>query len=562
MKIDSKTLAAPLPRPARVALMATSALVAASGAMAQTGYSGNGTGAQLRLRNDYFGYGLSVGPRVAYSDNIDLANDGAKDGEVAAGVYTSASAIYTTKRFTGVMSGNLDLSYLVDQGKLVANQDAGAAGTATLVDNLFYFDLAGSTSRRLAGENARFSQNSNAARSQRVNVHDFSLSPYLNRRFVNGSAAELRYRFSQVFIGDGGNAFAQNFNSDSRSHEVIADFNSGSAFDRVQVGVNAFGAKTKESGNASVGDFEFRQGSIMSDVQFALSDQFALSGAVGYDDIETTSTNAFINDQTVSGVFWRAGFRARPGRRTDIRLEYGERFGNDFIDAAIRYNISNKLSFTANAGRSYSTRARAATNQYEALQRRTLDFVQALKEGEAGDAQGLISEMTRGLRGGFDAQTIGVGVSNDASASLGADFGRTTLSATARYFDTNYGFRATNGFGGELFATRQLSRRGTLFGGAFLRNIDTTIDTTLCTTSPGLYGIDTTVPAFDPVAACAQLTAQDGKSNTIGGRIGLSYRIYQNVSAYGELARTQRLSKNPLLEYDENTATVGLQVDF
>jgi hypothetical protein len=300
----------------------------------------------------------------------------------------------------------------------------------------------------------------------------------------------------------------------------------------------------------------------MSDIQFALSDQFALSGAVGYDDIETKSTNSFINDQSVSGVFWRAGFRARPGRRTDIRLEYGERFGDDFIDAAIRYNISNKLSFNASAARSYSTRARAATNQYEALQRRTLDFVQGLREGEAGDAQGLINEMARSWRGGFDAQTIGVGVSNDASAGLGADFGRTTLSATARYFDTNYGFRSTEGFGAELFATRQLSRRGTAYAGAFLRNVDSSVDTTLCVTSPGLYGIDTNVPAFDPVAACAQLSTRDGKSNTFGGRIGLSYRIYQNVSAYGELSRTQRTSKNPLLEYDENTATMGLQVDF
>lgn len=552
----------PLPRMARAALLATSALVAATGALAQSaGYSA--PGAQLRLRNDYFGYGLAVGPRISYSDNINLNDSGARDGEVSAGIFTSGSAIYTTKRFTAVASGALDVSFLVDQGELVASQDVGAAGTATLVDNLLYFDLAASTTRRLAGENARFSQNLNAARDQRVNVHDFSLSPYLNRRFGDGSAAELRYRFSQVFIGDNNNnVFAQNFNRRSQTHEAVADYNSGSAFDRIQIGLNAYGSQTRESGSAFIGDFEYRQASVMSDAQFAVSDNFALSGAVGYDDIETKSTNAFLSDPSVSGVFWRAGFRARPGRRTDIRLEYGERFGDDFIDADMRYAITNKLAFSLNAARTYQTRARGSATQYEALQRRTLDFVQALREGQAGDAEGLISQMTRSERGGIDAQTIGVGVSNDASASLFGDFGQTSFSATARYYDTNYGFRSTEGFGAEINAQRQMSRRGAVFGGVFLRNIDTTIDVSQCQTSPSLYGIDPTAAGFDPVVACASLTAREGRSNTLGGRLGLAYRIYENVSAYGEIARTQRISKNPLLEYSENTATVGLQVDF
>jgi uncharacterized protein (PEP-CTERM system associated) len=553
----------PLPRRAKAALLATSAATAVLGAAALAQEQNTGPQAQLRFRNDYFGYGLSVGPRVTYSDNINLASSGNKDSEVAASVAANGSAIYSTNRVTAIIDGSLDVSYLIDQASLVANQDVGGLGTVTIADNLLYFDVAGSTSRQLAGENARFSRNINAGRAQRVNVHNLAFSPYLNRRFDNGSAAELRYRISQVFIGDNNNGFAQAFNNDSRTQEAIASYQTGERFDRLEIGLTAYGNKTREFGSPVIQDFEFEQATGLAEMQFALTERFALTGAVGYDEVSTDAPPQFIPADRLSGVFWRAGFRARPGRRTDVSLEYGQRYDDDFINADIRYDLSNRLNFSASASRSFRTRAQAVTTNFEALQRRTLDFVEQLRQGEVGNAEGIIDALTRSNRQGFSAQNIGFGVANEASARLSALLGSSsTASLYGFYDDTDFGFRQITTYGGGVGVQHQLSRRLSAFGDLFYRYVDSTADLTSCVADPRLFGFDVTLPGFDPMTACDTLIGFEGVTNTVGGRVGASYRLARNVSAFGEYSHTQRFSENALLEFGENAVTLGLSVDF
>ncbi len=553
----------PLPRRAKAVLLATSAAAAVLGAAALAQEQDTGPQAQLRFRNDYFGYGLSVGPRVTYSDNINLSSGANKDSEVAGSIATNGSAIYSTNRLTAIIDGSLDVSYLVDQGRLVASQDVGGVGTVTIADNLLYFDVAGSTSRQLAGENARFSRNINAGRAQRVNVHNIAFSPYLNRRFDNGSAAELRYRVSQVFIGDNNNAFGQAFNNDSRTQEAIATYQTGERFDRVEIGLTAYGNKTREFGSSAIQDFEFEQATGLAELQFAVSERFALTGAVGYDEVGTDAPPQFIPADRLSGFFWRAGFRARPGRRTDVRLEYGQRYDDDFINADVRYDLSNRLNFSASASRSFRTRAQAVNTNYEALQRRTLDFVERLRQGESGDAEGIINALTRSNRQGFSAQNIGFGIANEANARLSALLGSSsTASLYGFYSDTDFGFRQITTYGGGAGVQHQLSRRLSAFGDLFYRYVDSTADLTSCLADPRLFGFDVTLPVFDPVAACDSLVAFEGVTNTVGGRVGASYRLARNVSGFGEYSHTQRFSQNPLLEFGENTVTLGVQVDF
>ncbi len=554
----------PLPRRAKAALLATAACVAvigAANALAQE--QDTGPQAQLRFRNDYFGYGLSVGPRATYTDNINLSSDPNKEDEVATSIAGNGSAIWSTNRVAAIIDGSLDVSYLIDSGDLVASQDVGAVGTITLADNLFYIDAGGSSSRQLAGENARFSRNINAGRDQRVDVHNLAVSPYLNHRFDNGSAAELRYRISQVFIGDNPGGIGGNFNSDSRTQEAIASYQTGERFDRVQLGLTAFGNKTREYGSSVIEEFDYEQATGLAEAQFALTERFALSGAVGYDEVDTTAPPQFIPADQLTGVFWRAGFRARPGRRTDIRLEYGRRYDDDFIDADVSYALSNRINFSANASRSFRTRAQAVTTQYEALQRRTLDFVERLRQGEAGDAEGIIDALTRSNRQRFSAQNIGFGIANEASARLSALFGtRSTANLYGFYSDTDFSFRQITTYGGGLGATHQLSRRISAFGDLFYRYVDSDIELASCLVDPRLFGLDVNFPGFDPAIECADLIAQNGVTNTVGGRVGASYRLARNASVFGEYSHTERFSENPLLEYGENTFTAGLQVEF
>ncbi|MFN0025396.1 MAG: hypothetical protein ACKVS5_16010 [Parvularculaceae bacterium] len=553
----------PLPRRIKAVLLASCAAAAAAGAIANAQEQDVGPQAQLKFRNDYFGYGLSVGPRVTYTDNINLSADINKEDEIAVSVATNGSAIWSTNRITAIIDGSLDVSYLVDQGELVASQDVGAVGTITLADNLFYVDLAGSTSRQLAGENARFSRNINAGRAQRINVHNLSLSPYFNRRFNDGSAVEVRYRINQVLIDNTETAFGTSFNNDSRTQEAIATYQTGERFDRVEFGLTAYGNKTREYGSSAIQDFDFEQATGVGDIQFEVSDRFALTGAIGYDEVRSNAPPQFIPADRLSGLFWRAGFRARPGRRTDVRLEYGERYDDDFINADIRYAISNRVSFSASANRSFRTRAQAVSTQYEALQRRTLDFVERLREGETGDAAGIIDALTRSNATRVSAQNIGFGIANEADARFTALLGtRSSASLYGFYSDTDFGFRAITTYGGGIGVQHQLSRRLSAFGDLFYRYVDSTADLTSCLSDPRLFGFDITAPAFDPMAACDSLVSFEGITNTVGGRIGASYRLYRNVTAFGEYSHTERFSQNPFLEYGENTFTAGMQLEF
>ncbi|MGE0408147.1 MAG: hypothetical protein AB7P23_02665 [Amphiplicatus sp.] len=519
----------------------------------------------LRLKSDYFGYAASVSPRVGYTDNIDLAPDGLKEGSFNFSTLFSGAAIYSTPRVTGIMNGDLDLSYLTEGSDFAVNQNVGAAATATVADNLFYVDLAGSTSRQLLGENARFSQNINAARRQRANVHTISASPYLFHEFADESSAQLRYRYSRAFIDDsraGANPFRSDFLNDSQTQELVAVYDSGSAFDRLRFTGTAYGSKTVEDGSVIFPRLESRQKFVSGEMQFALSSHFALSGAVGYDDIDTDVAVAFFDDDALSGFFWRAGFYATPGPRTTLRVEYGRRYDDDFVDASLSYEISKRFTLRAGAGQSFETRAQTYNARFFENERATLDFADRLREGEALSPEGVIAAANRFDDLGIYAQSTGIGVGKRAYAQLQGAWERTELYASAYYDNVDYGFRETKMLTASVNAERRLSRRLSAYGGLFYRRSETTLDQAVCLTSPFLFGFDVNEPLFDPVDACLDYAFENGLTNTIGGRVGASYRLYENVSAFGEFAHTNRFADSALLEYGENAGIIGVTLEF
>lgn len=538
--------------------------VLAGAAMAQIGEPS----APLKFQTEYIGYAASVSPRVTFTDNINLDSDGSKESEVILSTLFTGGAIVSTPRVTALVLGDLDFSYLVDQGDFVVNQNIGAASTFTLADNWLYIDASGQTSRQLLGDNARFSGNVNAARRQRANVHSFTASPYIYHRMPDQSAVELRYRYSQVFINDenaNANLFGGDFLNDSTSHEVIASYESGGLFDRVRFRTVAYGNKTEETGSDLLPVFEYEQGSILTEGQVALSRSFFLSGAVGYDDVDTESAAAqFFSDDTLSGVFWRAGFTAEPGRRSRVRIEYGERYGDDFIDADLFYELSSRLLFTAGATREFRTRAQGVNAQFRGAQTQTLDFADRLREGQELSPRGVIEAANSFANtiGGRSAQTAGVSVSDNAFAALSAVYDRTQLTLSANYADDDFGFRGIESFSASLRARHRLSRQINAYGGVDFRRADTSVDTDACEANPFLFGLNPSEPMFDPVADCAAVAANNGETDTIVGRVGLAYQLYENVSIFGEYSHTERFSEVDMLEYGENAVTAGLTLDF
>lgn len=541
--------------------LATAAGLFAGEAVAQT----SAPTAPLKMRSSFLGYSASVSPRVAYSDNLNLARDDLKNDDVILSTLFTGGAIVSNNRITAILSGNLDFSYFTDRTDFVVNQKVGGAATATIAENLFFFDLAASSSRQLVGDNARFSANINAGRNQRANVHSYSASPYFYRKFSNLSTAELRYRFSQVFIDDS-NAVANlaggNLLNDSDTQEALASFDTGGMFDRVKLTLSAYGNDTNEHGSNVIPSFDYRQGSLTGEGEFALNSKFSLTGAAGYDDVNTDAPAGIFDDNALSGVFWRAGFSAKPGRRTHIKLEYGERYDDNFIDADVSYLVSRNVTFSGGAGRSFRTRAEAVSDQFRRLQRSTLDFADRLREGETLSPDAVIQAATRFSGGGLNAQTVGIGVSDTAFAQLAGVFDELEVTARARYEDSDFGFRTIESFTGKLDVRKRLSRRAMAYADVFYRRVDSTFDPATCNQNPSLFGFDISDPLFNPATSCANLAANDGRTNTVGGTVGASRQIYKNVSAFGEYSHTERFSKNALLEYGENVVVAGVTLSF
>ena len=537
----------------------------ASAAVAQVGIPSNDV--PLKLKSDYFGYAASVTARAGYSSNINLARDGLEEDEYSVSSGFSLGAIFSKPAVTGVFLGDLDLSYLTEQDEFVVNQDIGVASTFTGVDNWLYLDVAGSTSRQLLGDNARFSGNINAGRGQRANVHQLSVSPYIHHETSDDSAVSLRYRFSKVFVDDSDadvNPFDGDLFNDSRTHEASATYETGNLFPRMRFRTSVYGSETVEEGSDIFDRFEYRQGSVFTEAQFALSRKLSLSGAVGYDEIETDGAAAiFFDDDDLSGVFWRAGIIAQPGRGSSVRLEYGERYGDDFVDASVYYELSRRFAFTAGASRTFQTRAEANNVFFRGVSRQVLEFADRLREGGELSPRGVIDAANR-FAGGFadSRQTLGIGTSNSAYAALTGNYDRTQVNLSGFYSDTNFGFRDNTSYGLSVGANRQLSRRLTAYGDVTWRHTDTTVDQATCEATPQFFGLDPADPLFDPIADCLTVVNNNGVTNTLIGSIGASLRLYENVSAFAEYSRAERFSENALIEYSENSVIAGVKLDF
>ncbi|MBY0422056.1 MAG: hypothetical protein K2Q06_07105, partial [Parvularculaceae bacterium] len=419
------------------------------------------------------------------------------------------------------------------------------------------------------GENARFSANMFGARGQQVNVHTYSISPHLFRRFADGSRAGLRYRFSQAYFGDrraDANPTSGDLLNNSSTQEASASYQSAELFERLRFVASAYANRTIEDGSTFSPRFEYEQASGQLSAEYAITDRFALSGAAGYDKVDTsaTATAGLFDDDKLSGAFWRAGFTARPGRKTYLRAEYGRRYGKEFVSGEFTYNLSDRLQFQAGADRRFETRAQTVGSQFAGLQQDTLEFVDRLREGKNLDVRQLIDSANRysRLRDGIGAQSAGLGAFDSAYAGVRGKWGRTEIGGTASYEKADFGFRRVDSWGGQLDVSRQLSRRLTAYGSAFYRHVDTEFDPALCVTSPFLFGFDVRAPLFNPTTACQDYAIQNGRTDTIGGRVGAKYRVYENLSLFGEYTRTNRLGEFSVLEYKENSFLAGAQLDF
>jgi len=521
-------------------------------------------------------YVLKVSPRVTWSDNVELAPEGFEEQDALASVYMSGGALVDRVRFKGLVNGSIEVGSYINPPEVggkalydrtVFSPNVVAGGTAKLVDNLFYFDLAASAREQALDETTRSSGGTSLAGNQRLaNSYAVSVSPYLFRRLGGEATIEARYRYVAVAVDDDQSVDGiDNFLNDSSSHELIAEYSSGRLFDRVGFSVRAMANRTEETGSEVLPEVDFRQASLSGDLRYAMNRKLSLVGTVGYDDVDTNGTSPF-DDDDLSGTFWKAGVAVKPGRRSEASLELGERYGGTWVDAAASWRYSSRLQFRLSAYNRLMTTAQAQAQRFSVLQDETLSYAEELRQLGNLTSENILARVLEYNEGLSDLtrQQAGLSRSSGVYADLIAQAPRTSVVLRTGFDQSDFGFEEIDTWSISGLLNHRLSRRLDAYARANYQDASAEIGGTLEDCLAALrQNPDNAGMTPDMLQAICE--SGDGlglDTRTLILAAGLDYLLFRDLNAFAALSRSQRFADSESNEYVENSVTVGLSYDF
>ncbi len=530
----------------------------------------------LELRTDFIGYALSASPQVTYTDNVLLDSGTNPQEDAIASLILNGGVFVNRPHFTGLVSGDVrfggylnpatDNAGVEQYDQFRVDKNVTGAGTIKFIDNLLFLDLGLAAQQQALGQNAAIADRQGAANEQRAEALSYSVSPYLYSKFSNEGSAEARYRFTRVTVDDADKVSGvENYLNDSDTSEVLLSYDSGKMMDRLRFSLNAYGNDTKESGSDILPEVDYSQAAVYTDLRYPLNRRISLTGTLGYDDINTNGSAYFV-DSEISGAFWKAGLLLKPGHRTQIQVELGERYGGTWVESEGEYRLSSRLMVRSHISRTFQTRAQGISNSFSALQSQTLSYIDDLRQNTdltaneiAGRAVTFNSNLTDLNRG-----RSGLAASDNATLSVIGRNARTQYTISGGYDKSDFGFQETESLFIGTRVERRLSRRTTVYGRLSARRAETTVsqsflDCTLAlSTDPAFAGLT----QAEITAICQNPASFIDKATTIDAALGGRYRLGDNVSAFLQINRTDRNSQNNNLDYTQNAVTVGVTYDF
>lgn len=267
--------------------------------------------------------------RETYSDNVNLAPSGQERSDFVSEVMPGFNLNGKGRR------SQFNIDYAAD----AVNYARGAAGTnvqnalnatghVELKDDLLFLDTHATISDMSASPFGPQASNSIYATNNRTEVRSYSISPYLRKRLQNYADVEARYAHDGVSSDNG--AFAT-YNNDRFSLSA----NSGAAF--TKVGWSTIYVRNQSTySDLSSTNSDYANASL----RYLLSEQFALTGSVGYERYGYNYTT-----EEPKGASWSVGFAWQPTPRSSLSASGGQRFyGNAYSLNGVlrnRYTVWN-----------------------------------------------------------------------------------------------------------------------------------------------------------------------------------------------------------------------------
>ncbi len=267
---------------------------------------------------------VSVGE--TYSDNIDLDPEGAETTAFVTEVTPAISIAGNSARARASLNAGLTASHQTRGDDNGTKFDVDLAGDATIeaIKDLLFFDARASVSQQV------LNNRSSNSTSNESTVQTYEASPYLRGHFGDFADGEARYTFTQ-FLSNSSGA------SDSEIHKVALNLGSGSDFSRILWTIDLSASRELRTNENNVD----RRDGLLS-LEYAFSRYFSLLGSAGHQNFDDGNPA-----NKIDAISWDAGFRWRPGPRTDLRMTYGHRDNSDSARMNFSYRFSSRTQLTA-----------------------------------------------------------------------------------------------------------------------------------------------------------------------------------------------------------------------
>lgn len=271
--------------------------------------------------------------------------------------------------------------------------NALARGNFIVVRDLLSVDAGGVATRLVRDFRGPISNNPDSNINNFEDVYGFYVAPTITQDLGKIANLAVGYRFSLTEVNNPGNRFdagdagipGQDLSlaraSDSVEHSAFARLSNYNQSSRLSWSLN---------GSYSINDQDFLNEELESysgilDAEYAFNRNFSLLGSVGYEDIVNTRDSILSDPVTFvpildadgqfqvdpanprnttyeqDGFIWDAGFRFSPGRKTNLVVRGGERYGDVVWSGILNYAARPGLNLTASYNESIDTFGRLLT---------------------------------------------------------------------------------------------------------------------------------------------------------------------------------------------------------
>ena len=283
---------------------------------------------------------------TVYTDNVQGVVD-RKESDVFHSSSTGVSVRGNGARL------NLNLDYTLSYEEYLETSELSSrshrllgSGNTELIREHLFVDAQTSFNRVTDDRTGAISNVDRNLGDNQTEVFNYRISPRYVFNIGSFARSSTQYTFSEtVFDPLNDDSDGNNAPSDTTTNRISQVFSSGNDFTQLSWAVT--GQYRRSSRSESDDNFTTKSGEVSA--EYAVNRMFSLIGSAGYEDLNDGSV---ANDDSLFGEIWTVGARWRPGPRTNLSFEYGQRYDDDFyrgngsfvITPTLRANVSYDIT--------------------------------------------------------------------------------------------------------------------------------------------------------------------------------------------------------------------------